>query len=421
MKQHKTSIHKKTLSLPDLIAEDIKVVAGKLKLEPWEIGWWQYHKAGGRYNSFIPNIGGWNSVKNTYYPKPVNPASVITLSDIRSKQNFIARNIGHLDNLVKDFSNAIKETPVFDPKDVKYIFNGNNRDINRVVNLVLSDLHFGSDLVSTATNKAFGCIEESRAFAQVIKTTCEYKRDHRNKTELHVWLIGDVIEGNIHPSGAALITDQFKRAVWLLSQGFAVLLKEFSRIHVHCVSGNHGRNPSVHFDRAIDNKANSYETMIYFALAHKFSDVDRITFDIPNSPEVTATVLGFRFYGTHGDTLLKPGNIGGTIKTGMIESEINAIDRNEVADGRKPFDIYIIGHVHKGTVLALDFGGTLIINSGLPPANNYAKSVRIHRAQQAQVLFESTAELAFGDYRRIYCGNTEDNKDLDKIIKPWSE
>ncbi|MGI0058954.1 MAG: hypothetical protein ACREBJ_04230, partial [Nitrosotalea sp.] len=127
------------------------------------------------------------------------------------------------------------------------------------------------------------------------------------------------------------------------------------------------------------------------------------------------------FFATHGDTLLKTGNIGQIIKTGNIESEINAIDRNEVADGRDPFEVYIVGHVHKATVLALDFGGTLVINGGLPPANNYAKSVRVHRAHQCQVLFESTKELAFGDYRRIYVAGTENIKELDKIIMPWKD
>lgn len=412
----------KTLSLPDMIANDIREVADSLHEEPYSLGWWQYHNGGGKHGSFIPNIGSWTVVRNTYFPKPIDGSTLIRLTDIKSTQARLVKSVGRLDNLVADFTQAIKEMPSFNPSSIKYNFSGSHIDTDRAVNLVLSDLHFGSDLKATATNKAFGVVEEARAFAQVVKTVCEFKRDYRNKTELHIWLLGDIIEGNIHVNGVPSVdvTEQFKRALWLLEQGLTILLKEYKQVYVHCVTGNHDRNPSLHRERAIDNKESSYSTMLYYALSRKFADISRIKFQIPNSPEVVANVLGHRFYATHGDTLLKTGNIGQTIKTGLIESEINSIDRNEVADGRNPFDVYLVGHVHKATVMALDFGGTLVINGGLPPANNYAKSVRVHRAHQCQCMFEATKTLGFGDYRRIYVSGTENNKELDKIIKPWS-
>ncbi len=409
-------------SLPDRIAMDMDSIAKESGIPINALTYSEYIKAGGHYNSaHLAQVGGWKSIQASYFPMKQDFASITRLIDIQKSQKLLSRVLGGNKVIIEDFIKELKQLPAFGPKDFSFLGKRKVTKHLRALHLLLTDLHYGADLKPTATNKPYGKIEEARATAQVVKNVSEYKLDHRSETELHVWLLGDIIEGNIHPSGQASIPEQFARAVHILRQALAIFATQFPVVYVHCATGNHGRNPSVHKERAIDGKAqHSYETMIYFALKELFRDTPHVTFYIPYSSEVVAEVLGHRVYATHGDTLLKIGNPGSSIPTSKIESEINRIDRNEVEEGRKPFNVFLVGHVHKATVLGLDFGGTLIVNGGLPTAGDYTKSVGVHRSQQCQVMFESTEDIAFGDYRRIYLRDTEDDDSLDEIIVPFT-
>src|SRR5690606_4717458 len=113
--------------------------------------------------------------------------------------------------------------------------------IKRALFLTLSDLHFGADIRSEETGHlSYGKVEEARRFAEVIKQTIEYKPQYRKETELHVNLLGDIIQHKLHdPQDAAPVSEQVCRAIHLLSQGISQLGENFGKVIVHCATGNH--------------------------------------------------------------------------------------------------------------------------------------------------------------------------------------
>src|SRR5690606_4550090 len=110
---------------------------------------------------------------------------------------------------------------------------------------------------------------------------------------LKVLLLGDILQGNLHdPRDAAPMAEQFARAVHLLSQAFAQLCANFSKVEVECQSGNHDRITSRHHNRAVNQKWDSYSTMLYYSLKGATSNLSNISFNIPKTPYSTYSVFG---------------------------------------------------------------------------------------------------------------------------------
>lgn len=292
---------------------------------------------------------------------------------------------------------------------------------NRSLILTLSDLHFGSDIESDETGYlTYGPVQEARRFAEVIRQTIEFKPQYRNETELHVNLLGDIIENHLHdPQHAATMTEQVCRAIHLLSQGLAQLGEHFSKVTVHCATGNHGRNTSRHKERASSGKWDSIETIIYYSVKKALENYSNIKFDIPKTPFSMYEVLGHKVFATHGDTVINPGNPGKSINIQRLENQINKI--NASLKDNDEVKLVFVGHTHCASVSDLSSGSALITNGCLPPVDPYAVSLGILENRSSQTLIESVQDYPLGDVRLIRVGLKQDNdKSLDKIVKPWS-
>ncbi len=207
-------------------------------------------------------------------------------------------------------------------KRIKY----KNNKIQRVHNLVLSDLHFGSDLKGDETGSVdYGLKEESRRFAKVIKEAAKYKQQYKKHTELHILLLGDIIENSMHdPRTGAIIAEQCARAIHLLTQGITYLSNYYPKVIVHCATGNHDRITSRHMGRAIHQKHDSYSTIIYYAIKKALDKVENVSFDIPKAPISSYSALGHKIGFTHGDTVIKTGNPGNNINIKALENRYSS-------------------------------------------------------------------------------------------------
>lgn len=293
--------------------------------------------------------------------------------------------------------------------------------LTRALNLTLSDLHFGADIKDEETGYlSYGKVEESRRFAAVIKQTIEYKQQYRKETELHVNLLGDIIQNKLHdPQDAAALSEQICRAIHLLSQGLALLAETFPKVYVHCAVGNHGRDLARHKERATSGKWDCVETVIYYSVKQALVDYKNVEFHIPKTPFVMYDVLGNKIFATHGDNVLNPGNPGKAINIGSLENQLNRInasfeDKNEVK-------VAIVGHTHCPSVSYLSCGAAMITNGCLCPVDQFAVSIGILENLAAQVLFESVAYYPMGDVRFIKVGKEHDtDKSLDFVIRPFT-
>jgi hypothetical protein len=336
------------------------------------------------------------------------------------KKNIDKKNKISLNNLLTvDALSRFVDT-IYTGRIKPYKANSQKKPTTRALNLVLSDLHFGADIKSEETGYLnFGAVEESRRFAEVIKQTIDYKPHYRSVTELHVNLLGDIIQHKLHDAqDAAPVSEQISRAIHLLGQGLAQLGEAFGSVKVYCATGNHGRDLNRHHSRATSGKWDSVETVIYFAIKKILQDYKNITFIIPKTPYVTYDVFGHKVFSTHGDNVLKVGNPGKNLNIASVENQINRI--NASMNDKEEIKVCIVGHTHCASVSNLNSGCVMITNGALPPVDQYTVSIGYTENRASQTIFESTSEHAVGDVRFIRVGkSTDEDKRLDLIVKPF--
>lgn len=332
------------------------------------------------------------------------------------KQNLdLVKSVNTLDFIEKFAENTFKDK--VKPVGVKA---KSKKKIERVLNLILSDHHYGSDLHNEETgNDTYTVVEESRRLAHVVKETIEYKPQYRAQTKLLVHLNGDMIENKMHdPQDAAPMAEQVCRAIHVLTQAIAQLAEAFPEVEVVCATGNHGRSLTRHPKRATTGKWDSYETIIYYSIKTSLSLYPNLTISIPKTPYCVTNVLGHSMFTTHGDNVINPGNPGKSINMKALEGQINAI--NSALSDQDEHKVFIVGHVHTASITLLNNGATMITNGALCPGNGFTTSIGIMESNNSQTLFETVKDHAVGDIRLIKVGPKQDkDASLDKIIKPW--
>jgi len=284
----------------------------------------------------------------------------------------------------------------------------------RFVNIMLSDLHFGADLDPSESPVPYGTTEERRSMAAVATEVMDYKTHYRDDTELVVHLAGDIVQGKLHDLvAAAPMAQQTTRALYLLGSFLSLSAENYRTVHVYCTPGNHGRIKDRHENRAVNQKFDSFENIIYESLRVMFRKQKNVKFTIPNTPFYEYELFGKRGFVTHGDTVLNPGYPGKAINVARLESQVL-----QLMAARGKYDLVAVGHVHVPSVIRLP-STTLLTNGCLIPPDPYAVSIGIHQNTRVQQLWESVPQYLFGDHRMIDVGpHTDSDASLDKVIPP---
>lgn len=292
------------------------------------------------------------------------------------------------------------------------------KPIKRIANLALSDLHFHTKLDAREVPSKYGPNEEARRLAWVILQASDYKTQYRDDTELFVHLFGDIILGELHdPREGGNLTDQFAAATYLLTQAVTYLAAHFPKVTVRCVPGNHGRRKNRHHDRATSEKWDSYENMIYFAVKMATANLANLDIQIPYTPYYVYQAFDKRGFVTHGDTVLEPGFPSDTIAIKKLRAQMNEWNAGDEADKA---DLFMVGHVHTGSVVQIPSGPVFISNGCLIPPDPYAISRGHKNANCGQQIWESVEGYIVGDNRYIKVGPKQDaDKSLEKIIRPY--
>ena len=289
----------------------------------------------------------------------------------------------------------------------------------RILNLVLSDLHYGALLDKREVPIQYGHIEEARRTAGVIIQAVEYKMQYRNETELYVHILGDLIQNQLHdPRDGAPLAEQVAAAMHVLTQALVFLSGQFKRVTVFCTPGNHGRNTSRHPDRATNQKWDAIETMIYYALKMATRHIENITVHIPYTPYYTYKAFGMSAFGTHGDSVVNPGFPNRAINVENVRRQINEI--NAKLELHERHVLFMVGHVHVASYCKLPNKVVFMSNGCLIPTDAYAQSIGITETACCQSLFETVPGIMVGDRREADVDeNTDRNSRLDQIIKPF--
>lgn len=308
----------------------------------------------------------------------------------------------------------------------KLVVNGNYhtpKDFveKRILNLMLSDLHFQSLLDPREVPVGYGPIEESRRFAYIISQAAEYKRQYRNETTLYLHVLGDLIQGQLHDArDGAPQAEQVCAAIWYMTQAIGYLSANFPKIVVFWVPGNHGRNMSRHPHRAVHQKWDAIETQIGYAVKIATQHLKNVEFKLFYTPYYTFEAFGERGFMTHGDSVFEVGNAYDSISVGRISSKIHQIN-DELRTSGEACSLFGIGHFHIGHHSELPSGESVLINGSLVPADAYAVSLGRLQTRCGQWLWESVPGHIVGDTR--FCSvdvQTDKDATLNNIILPFT-
>ena len=290
----------------------------------------------------------------------------------------------------------------------------------RRLNIMLSDLHYGADLDPKLVDFQYGPTEESRRTAAIATRVADYKRQYRKDTELHVHLIGDIIQGKLHDvQSAANLTTQIDRAIHCLVPTIEFWATEFRRVVVKTSGGNHGRDGVRHPLRAMQDKFDSNEFRIYRALKQIFKRVPNVEIHTEMRGYYIYEQFGMKGLMSHGDTIFNVGYPGKVIAVKSLSSQIN--DFRLAKPENNNVQLFGFGHVH--TAMCVNVGGSTIITNGpMIPNDEFAQSIGIFSTACSQQLWETVPGYMFGDHRAIRVG-VEDDKDssLDKVIPVWTD
>lgn len=258
--------------------------------------------------------------------------------------------------------------------------------------LQISDIHWDEVVRSEQVG---GCNEYNREIAtkrlrNTFRAAVRLLKGHMSRPNydgIVCPLGGDIFSGNIHEE--LVETNEVPIQVSMLAiepiliEGLGALADEFGKVHVPCVTGNHGR---MHKKPRAKNRAfENFEWSVYQRLAAYFKTDARLTFDIPEGSDAHFQVYKKRFLLTHGDQFKGGGGIGGIlvpILRGLSKKQV----REQAIGGG--FDTMLIGHFHQLTQLE-----SLIINGSLKGYDEYAYQNNFGYEPAQQALFVVHPEL----------------------------
>ena len=231
--------------------------------------------------------------------------------------------------------------------------------------LHLSDTQFGkvtrtydseiaSARVQEFAGRAVKCIERHRAYATV--------------DEVHLYLGGDMIEGELIYPGQAHLIDQsvFDQAVRTCPDAIArcilTLAAATRRVKVVGVAGNHGRPGSKH---AGSHPRTNWDRVCYEVARMMVGKSERIAWDIADDFFAVNNVLGHRHLIVHGHQIR--GGFGGFPFYGTAKRAWGWIDSIE-----QPWDHLYFGHFHTMTTGNLN-GRWWFCNGTTESDNDYAR------------------------------------------------
>ena len=265
--------------------------------------------------------------------------------------------------------------------------------------IIYSDWHLGQIVEKSSLNGLNEYNPEiarkrtSRCFDSTIKLINKDVKEFDNHNTV-IFLNGDFINGYIHPEAQRITNsmtpiEEVIFAQELLTNGLNHILENSNtdRITVVCHNGNHAR-VEKRMESSVDHRT-SYESMLYHALANKFSN--EIDFIIPPSDISYTNVLGKTVRAFHGHQVSSNGGIGG------LSIPLNKFVMRQ--DANKKADLNIMSHYHQ---LSLPTKNTML-NGSIVGMDNYCQTIGAlgEVPQQAYRLLDS--KYGFTSFNPIIC------------------
>lgn len=238
---------------------------------------------------------------------------------------------------------------------------------------------------------------------KVLKLTDIQRADHPVE-ELHVFLLGDLVEGElIFPGQQHLIDASLYEQVCIsgpriLGNFLRKMMANFKKVHVSAIPGNHGRvggrasadyNPETNADR-----------MLYRITQQLLAHEERLTWDIPDGNLRDDTWYTVAKIGNYSSMLFHGGE-------GQISFNMLGINRKVSgwAMGAIPehFTDIDFGHYHQPTQLTIN-RVTVRVNGSTESSNNFAAKIvgAIGRPSQGLRFVDPRKGLVTTEYPKVW-------------------
>lgn len=245
----------------------------------------------------------------------------------------------------------------------------NKEKVPETAVVVFADWQMGKVTPDYNTNVLEERIEK---YTEKLLEITEIQRMDHEVNDLHIWLLGDIVEGEeIFPGQSHLIDSGLYRQVAvngprILGNFVKTALENFNHVHITGVIGNHGavggrarkqHDPETNMDR-----------MLYKIIELIVGDDERVTFNIPDGVGernwyAIDTIGNYSSLLIHGDQMPAPNAFHGYYKKIMGWK-----------DGAIPehFDDVFMGHYHQQFKMTI--GSSMLRISGSPESyNTYAQ------------------------------------------------
>ncbi len=232
---------------------------------------------------------------------------------------------------------------------------------------LLTDVHW-DEIVTPAEVEGYNCYNRSiaeqrvkRAFLGAVKMTQNYFAGVKYDG-FQLFLGGDLMSGIIHEellqTNQGTICESILTVVEPLEAGINLLAKEFGKVNVTAVVGNHGRlsrKPRSKF-RAKDN----FDWLVYQLVAKFMRGRKDVTIQVSESADAPVNVYNTKYRLTHGDQFKGGSGISGELSPLLLGSHRKAKRQSSIG---APFDVLVMGHWHQTLWLpskGLIMGGSVV-------------------------------------------------------------
>jgi hypothetical protein len=214
--------------------------------------------------------------------------------------------------------------------------------------------------------------ERIERYTEKLLEIVQIQRMDHEVNDLHIWLLGDIVEGEeIFPGQSHLIDSGLYRQVAvngprILGNFVKTALENFNHVHITGVIGNHGAVGGT--TRKQHDPETNMDRMLYKIIELIVGDDERITFNIPDGVGernwyAVDTIGNYSSLLIHGDQMPAPNAFHGYYKKIMGWK-----------DGAIPehFDDVFMGHYHQQFKMTI--GSSMLRISGSPESyNTYAQ------------------------------------------------
>lgn len=423
------------------IVKSIEQISKDLNIEPYELSKAQFIELSKIDAWALRKVGGFATIVKAYFPVPDKDLKEIQLLKARKAYvDKLEKQYGTWEMFSEQLTHSLSKTlkkikvepTILDEKTTKeYVKGVATKELHdttpRSLCVALTDVHFGThvDKDEMGGKNEFNWEIAARRFGFIMDQLATYKLEQRELHEEVVFLLGgDLIGGVIHNQEGPdydLITNQVNGALSYFIQAFEYVSRLFPRIRVVCQPGNHGRMMhKASKDRALSQKYDSYENIIFYSLAQHFKNNPKVEIIVPKTPYAEIRVQGHRVYMTHGDGVFATGNPGKSINTEKIEVQAHRVNEEERNKHRKPFQLFVFGHVHQAAHFQTNSGIQILINGSMIGTDSYAQGVGIMSSNPVQIMWECNSKFVVGDSRWLFVAEADKEKRYEKIIKPYN-